>query len=295
MEVSVGEIFRISGPLVVAEGLKARMYDLCKVGEERLMGEVVGLAGEKVLIQVYEDTSGLRPGEKVVNTGMPLSVDLGPGLIGNIYDGVQRPLPVLKEVSGDFISRGIEAPGIDKKKKWEFQPLIKKGDEVKAGQIIGKVQETEVVEHRILVPPNVKGGKVKEVYSGSFTVDETIAVLEDGTELKMAHKWPVRIPRPYIEKLPPVVPLLTGQRILDTFFPIAKGGTAAIPGPFGSGKTVTQHQLAKWSDAKIVVYIGCGERGNEMTEVLEEFPELIDPRTGKPLMLRTVLVANTSN
>jgi len=295
MEVSVGEIFRISGPLVVAEGLKARMYDLCKVGEERLMGEVVGLAGDKVLIQVYEDTSGIRPGEKVVNTGMPLSVDLGPGLIGNIYDGVQRPLPLLKEISGDFISRGIEAPGIDKKKKWDFQPLIKKGDEVKAGQIIGKVQETEVVEHRILVPPNLKGGKVKEVYSGNFTVDETIAVLEDGTELKMAHKWPVRIPRPYLEKLPPVVPLLTGQRILDTFFPIAKGGTAAIPGPFGSGKTVTQHQLAKWSDANIVVYIGCGERGNEMTEVLEEFPELIDPRTGKPLMLRTVLVANTSN
>lgn len=295
MEVSVGEIFRISGPLVVAEGLKARMYDLCKVGEEKLMGEVVGLAGDKVLIQVYEDTSGVRPGEKVVNTGMPLSVDLGPGLIGNIYDGVQRPLPVLKEVSGDFISRGIEAPGIDKKKKWDFQPLIKKGDEVKAGQIIGKVQETEVVEHRILVPPNVRGGRVKEVYSGNFTVDETIAILEDGTELKMAHKWPVRIPRPYVEKLPPIVPLLTGQRILDTFFPIAKGGTAAIPGPFGSGKTVTQHQLAKWSDAKIVVYIGCGERGNEMTEVLEEFPELIDPRTGKPLMLRTVLVANTSN
>jgi V/A-type H+-transporting ATPase subunit A len=290
----VGEIYRVSGPLVVAEGLKARMYDLCKVGEEGLMGEVVGLVGEKVLIQVYEDTSGVKPGDRVENTGMPLSVDLGPGLIKSIYDGVQRPLPILKEVSGDFIARGIEAPGIDRKAKWDFQPTVKKGEKVKPGEIIGKVQETDVVEHRILVPPNI-GGVITEIYEGSFTVEDTIAVLDDGTELKLYHKWPVRIPRPYVEKLPPVIPLITGQRILDTFFPVAKGGTAAIPGPFGSGKTVTQHQLAKWSDATIIVYIGCGERGNEMTEVLEEFPELEDPRTGKPLMERTVLVANTSN
>ncbi len=291
----VGEIYRISGPLVVAEGLKARMYDLCKVGEEGLMGEVVGLVGNKVLIQVYEDTSGVKPGDRVENTGMPLSVELGPGLIKNIYDGVQRPLPVLKEVSGDFIGRGIEAPGLDRKAKWEFKPLLKKGDKVKPGEIIGTVQETDVVEQKILAPPNIKGGTITEIYEGSFTVEDTVAVLDDGTELKLYHKWPVRIPRPYVEKLPPVIPLITGQRILDTFFPVAKGGTAAIPGPFGSGKTVTQHQLAKWSDAQIIVYIGCGERGNEMTEVLEEFPELEDPRTGKPLMERTVLVANTSN
>ncbi|MDI9646083.1 MAG: ATP synthase subunit A [Archaeoglobales archaeon] len=291
----VGNIYRISGPLVVAEGLKARMYDLCKVGEEGLMGEVVGLVGSKVLIQVYEDTSGVRPGEKVVNTGMPLSVELGPGLIRNIYDGVQRPLPILKDMSGDFIGRGIEAPGLSRKTKWAFKPVVKRGDKIKPGEIIGKVQETEIVEHRVLAPPNIKSGVVTEVYEGEFTIEETVAVLDNGSELKLYHKWPVRVPRPYVEKLPPEIPLITGQRVLDTFFPVAKGGTAAIPGPFGSGKTVTQHQLAKWSDAQIVVYIGCGERGNEMTEVLEEFPELEDPRTGKPLMERTVLVANTSN
>lgn len=291
----VGNIYRISGPLVVAEGLKARMYDLCKVGEEGLMGEVVGLVGSKVLIQVYEDTSGVRPGEKVVNTGMPLSVELGPGLIRNIYDGVQRPLPILKDMSGDFIGRGIEAPGLSRKTKWAFKPVVKRGDKIKPGEIIGKVQETEIVEHRVLAPPNIKPGVVTEVYEGEFTIEETVAVLDNGLELKLYHRWPVRVPRPYVEKLPPEIPLITGQRVLDTFFPVAKGGTAAIPGPFGSGKTVTQHQLAKWSDAQIVVYIGCGERGNEMTEVLEEFPELEDPRTGKPLMERTVLVANTSN
>ncbi|MBO8182795.1 MAG: ATP synthase subunit A [Archaeoglobus sp.] len=290
---SVGEIYRVSGPLVVAEGLKARMYDVCKV--EGLMGEVVGLAGDKVLIQVYEDTSGIKPGGKVENTGMPLSVDLGPGIITSIYDGIQRPLPVMKEISGDFIGRGIEASGIDMKKQWEFKPTVKKGDNVKAGDVIGTVQETAVVEHKILVPPNVEGGVVNEIYEGKFTVQDTIAVLDNGVELKMYHRWPVRIPRPYVEKLPPEVPLLTGQRILDCLFPIAKGGTAAIPGGFGTGKTVTQHQLAKWSDSHIIVYVGCGERGNEMTEVLEEFPELIDPRTGKPLMERSVLVANTSN
>jgi len=290
---SVGEIYRVSGPLVVAEGLKARMYDVCKV--EGLMGEVVGLAGDKVLIQVYEDTSGIKPGGKVENTGMPLSVDLGPGIITSIYDGIQRPLPIMREISGDFIGRGIEAPGIDMKKQWEFRPTVKKGDSVKPGDVIGTVQETEVVEHRILVPPNVEGGVVDEIYEGKFTVQDTVAVLDNGVELRMYHRWPVRLPRPYQEKLPPEIPLLTGQRILDCLFPIAKGGTAAIPGGFGTGKTVTQHQLAKWSDSHIIVYVGCGERGNEMTEVLEEFPELIDPRTGKPLMERSVLVANTSN
>ena len=290
---SVGEIYRVSGPLVVAEGLKARMYDVCKV--EGLMGEVVGLAGDKVLIQVYEDTSGIKPGGKVENTGMPLSVDLGPGIITSIYDGIQRPLPIMREISGDFIGRGIEASGIDMKKQWEFKPTVKKGDNVKAGDVIGTVQETAVVEHKILVPPNVEGGVINEIYEGKYTVQDTIAVLDNGVELKMYHRWPVRVPRPYVEKLPPQVPLLTGQRILDCLFPIAKGGTAAIPGGFGTGKTVTQHQLAKWSDSHIIVYVGCGERGNEMTEVLEEFPELIDPRTGKPLMERSVLVANTSN
>jgi len=295
MEVSVGEIYRISGPLVVAERLKAKMYDVCKVGEEGLMGEVVGIKGDKVLIQVYEDTSGIRPGEKVVNTGMPLSVELGPGMLGMIYDGVQRPLPVLRELTGDFIGRGVEAPALDRKKKWPFKPILKKGDKVKGGEIIGIVKETELIkEHRILVPPNVSG-TIVEIYEGDFTVEDTIAVLDNGTELKLYHRWPVRVPRPYVEKLPPEVPLITGQRVLDTFFPVAKGGTAAIPGPFGSGKTVTQHQLAKWADAQIIVYIGCGERGNEMTEVLEEFPELKDPRTGRPLMERTILIANTSN
>jgi V/A-type H+-transporting ATPase subunit A len=289
----IGDIYRVSGPLVVAEGLKARMYDVCRVGEEKLMGEVVGLAGEKVLIQVYEDTSGIKPGDKVENTGMPLSIDLGPGLARSIYDGIQRPLPVMKDIAGDFITRGIEAPGIDRKAKWEFKPIIKKGDKVKGGEIIGTVQETEVLEHRILVPPYVSG-VITEIYEGSFTVEDPIAVIDE-TELKLYHKWPVRIPRPYVEKLPPVVPLMTGQRIFDTLFPLAKGGTAAIPGGFGTGKTVMQHQLAKWTDSHVIVYVGCGERGNEMTEVLEEFPELIDPRTGKPLMERAVLVANTSN
>ncbi len=296
MEVKelIGKVYRVSGPLVVAEGLKARMYDVCRVGDEGLMGEVVGLVGEKALIQVYEDTSGIKPGDRIENTGMPLSVELGPGLLKSIYDGVQRPLPALKDASGDFIGRGIDAPALDRSVKWEFRPVVKKGDRVNGGDILGGVQETEFIEHKILVPPNVSG-IVSEIYEGSFTVDETIGVLEDGTELKLSHKWPVRIARPYQEKLPPEIPLITGQRILDALFPVAKGGTAAIPGPFGSGKTVTQHQLAKWSDTHVVVYIGCGERGNEMTEVLEEFPELEDPRTGKPLMERTVLIANTSN
>ncbi len=294
-EKMVGEIYRVTGPLVVAEGLKARMYDVCKVGEEGLMGEVVALRGDKVLIQVYEDTSGIKPGEKVVNTGEPLSVELGPGLMGSIYDGVQRPLPVLKEMAGDFITRGLEAPALDRKKKWDFVPKVKKGDKIKGGQILGEVQETSMFLHKILVPPWVPERTVVEIYEGKFTVEDTVAVLDDGTELKLYHRWPVRIPRPYVEKLPPEVPLITGQRILDCLFPLAKGGTAAIPGGFGTGKTVTQHQLAKWTDAHAVVYIGCGERGNEMTEILEEFPELLDPRTGKPLMDRAILVANTSN
>lgn len=233
----VGEIYRVSGPLVVAEGLKARMYDVCRVGEEGLMGEVVGLTGNKVLIQVYEDTSGIKPGDKVENTGMPLSVELGPGLLKSIYDGVQRPLPVLKEVSGDFISRGIRAPALDRKKEWDFEPALKKGDKVKGGEILGTIQETELVEHRVLVPPNTRG-EIVEIYQGNFRVDETVAVLDNGTKLKLYHTWPVRVPRPYLEKLPPIVPLVTGQRILDTLFPVAKGGTAAIPGPFGSGKCV---------------------------------------------------------
>ncbi len=292
--MEVGKIYRVSGPVVTAEGLKASMYDVVRVGEEGLMGEVIGIRGDRTTIQVYEDTSGIKPGEKVENTGMPLSVELGPGILSSIYDGVQRPLPVIKDVAGDFISRGIYVPGLDKEKKWEFKPVVSKGDRVNGGDIIGTVQETEVVEHRILVPPDVSG-IVSEIYEGEYTVEDTVCILDDGTELKLYHRWPVRVPRPIKEKLPPNVPLVTGQRILDTMFPVAKGGTAAIPGPFGSGKTVTQHQLAKWSDTDVVVYIGCGERGNEMTEVLEEFPELEDPKTGKPLMERTVLIANTSN
>ncbi|MEM2934262.1 MAG: ATP synthase subunit A [Methanocellales archaeon] len=294
-EKLIGKIYRVSGPVVTAIGMFASMYDLVRVGHEKLMGEVIQIVEDKVIIQVYEDTSGLKPGDPIENTGLPLSVELGPGLLTSIYDGVQRPLPILVERAGNFISRGIYADGIDRKKKWEFVPVVKKGQEVKAGDIIGTVQETETIEHRIMIPPNISGGKVKEIKDGKFTVEETICILEDGTEIKMMHKWPTRLARPFKEKLLPDVPLITGQRIFDTLFPVAKGGTAAIPGPFGSGKTVMLHQFAKWSDAKIVVYIGCGERGNEMTEVLTEFPHLIDPYTGKPLMYRTVLIANTSN
>jgi V/A-type H+-transporting ATPase subunit A len=270
------------------------MYDVVRVGEEQLMGEVIKIERDNTIIQVYEDTSGIRPGEPVENTGLSLAVELGPGLLTSIYDGIQRPLEVLVEKMGDFIERGVSAPGLPHEKKWDFVPVKKAGDEVGPGIVIGEVQETNIL-HRILVPPFVKGGRIKEIKAGSFTVDETVCVLEDGTELQMMHKWPVRVPRPVIEKKNPDIPLITGQRILDGLFPIAKGGTAAIPGPFGSGKTVTQQALAKWSDAEIVVYIGCGERGNEMTEVLTEFPELEDPKTGKPLMERTVLIANTSN
>ena len=289
-----GVLKRISGPVVTAVGLDAHMYEVVKVGNEELMGEVIKIQGENVIIQVYEDTDGIRPGEPVVNTGLPLAVELGPGLLTSIYDGIQRPLEVLMDKMGSFIKRGVSAPGLSHEKKWEFVPTVKAGDVVGPGDILGTVQETNIV-HKIMVPPNLKGGKIKKISGGSFTIDETICVLEDGTEITMLQRWPVRVPRPVKEKLNPDVPLITGQRILDGLFPIAKGGTAAIPGPFGSGKTVTQQQLAKWSDAEIVVYIGCGERGNEMTEVLTEFPELEDPKTGRPLMERTVLIANTSN
>jgi len=279
---------------VTAVGLDAHMYDVVKVGKEALMGEVIKIKGDQVIIQVYEDTSGIRPGEPVENTGLSLAVELGPGLLSSIYDGIQRPLVVLVDKMGNFIQRGVSAPGLDRGKKWEFKPVVKAGDRVGPGTIIGEVQETNIV-HRVMVPPNVKGGTVKEIRPGSFTVEEVVATLDDGTKLTMMQRWPVRVPRPVTEKMNPDIPLLTGQRILDGLFPIAKGGTAAIPGPFGSGKTVTQQQLAKWSDAEIVVYIGCGERGNEMTEVLTEFPHLTDPKTGKPLMERTCLIANTSN
>jgi V/A-type H+-transporting ATPase subunit A len=279
---------------VTAVNLDAHMYDVVKVGKEELMGEVIKIQGENIIIQVYEDTSGIKPGEPVVNTGLSLAVELGPGLLTSIYDGIQRPLSVLVDKMGDFIQRGVSAPGLSHEKKWVFKPLKKAGDKVQGGSIIGEVQETNIV-HKVMLPPNVKPGVIKTIKSGEFTVDEIVCVLEDGSEYPMMQRWPVRVPRPVKEKLNPIIPLITGQRILDGLFPIAKGGTAAIPGPFGSGKTVTQQQLAKWSDAEIVVYIGCGERGNEMTEVLTEFPHLEDPKTGKPLMERTVLLANTSN
>tara|TARA_B100000700_G_scaffold175016_1_gene193294 strand:+ start:2651 stop:4393 length:1743 start_codon:yes stop_codon:yes gene_type:complete len=289
-----GVIYRISGPVVTAIGIAPRMYEVVRVGTEGLMGEVIELHGDQSVIQVYEETSGIKPGEPVVRTGQTLSVQLGPGLLTQIYDGIQRPLPKLEETMGVFITRGVDADGLDLEKKWDFNASVKAGDEVSAGQVIGIVQETETIEHRVMVPPG-KGGVVKKIDSGSFNITETVCKLEDGTEIAMMQEWPVRHPRPFIQKYAPDVPLMTGQRILDFLFPLAKGGTAGIPGPFGSGKTVTQQQLAKWSDAQIVVYIGCGERGNEMTEVLDEFPHLIDPNTNKPLMNRTVMIANTSN
>ena len=289
-----GVLKRIAGPVVTAVNLDAHMYDVVKVGREALMGEVIKIQGNNFIIQVYEDTSGITPGEPVVNTGLSLAVELGPGLLTSIYDGIQRPLAVLVDKMGNFIERGVSAPGLSHEKKWTFKPLVKAGDNVEAGAIIGEVQETNIV-HKVMIPPKAKPGVVKVIKSGDFTVDEIVCTLEDGREYPMIQHWPVRVPRPVKEKMNPTIPLITGQRILDGLFPIAKGGTAAIPGPFGSGKTVTQQQLAKWSDAEIVVYIGCGERGNEMTEVLTEFPHLEDPKTGKPLMERTVLIANTSN
>ncbi|MCD6411114.1 MAG: ATP synthase subunit A [Thermoplasmata archaeon] len=294
-----GRIVRISGPVVEAKNMRgAKMYDVVRVGDERLIGEIIRLNEDVATIQVYEETSGLKPGEKVVSTGAPLSVELGPGLLANIYDGIQRPLPAIRERSGDFIARGMDVPALDRKKKWKFKPKVRKGDRVVEGDIIGEVEETSLVMHRVLVPPGMNGKVVEIADEGEYTVEEVIAVVDDNgekKEIRMMQKWPVRKARPYVKKLDPEVPLISGQRVIDTFFPLAKGGTAAIPGGFGTGKTVMLHQLAKWSDAKVVVYVGCGERGNEMTDVLREFPELKDPRTGKPLMDRTVLIANTSN
>ena len=294
-----GQIFNVAGPVVKAKNMKgSKMYDLVRVGEEKLVGEIIGLKGDFATIQVYEDTTGLQPGDIVTNTGMPLSVELAPGLITSIYDGIQRPLPIIMEQSGDFISRGIEAPAIDRKRKWDFMPAVEKNDTVRAGDIVGTVTETPIVEHRIMVPLDIDSAVIKEIKKGSFTVEEPVVILDVNgkkQELTLLQRWPVRIGRPLAEKLPPTVPLINGQRVFDTFFPMAKGGTAAIPGGFGTGKTVSQHQLARWSDADIIIYIGCGERGNEMTEVLRDFPELKDPRTGEPLMNRTILIANTSN
>ncbi len=293
-----GTIIRVTGPVVTAEGLeRAKMFDVVRVGELGLVGEVIKLQGTTAILQIYEDTTGVRPGDKVVNTGQALSVELGPGLLTSIYDGIQRPLNVLREQSGDFISRGLVIPALDEKKKWEFVPSKKKGDKVAPGEIIGTVQETQLVSHKIMVPPGVSG-ELKELKEGKFTIREVVGKIKTSTEdvdVFLATKWKVRTPRPIARKLPPDTPLLTGQRVFDTFFPVAKGGTAAIPGPFGSGKTVSQQQLAKWSDSRIIVYVGCGERGNEMTEVLATFPELEDPRSKRPLMERTILVANTSN
>ncbi|UCE80556.1 MAG: V-type ATP synthase subunit A [Methanobacteriota archaeon] len=290
---SIGRIVRVAGPVVTAEGVAPRMYDVVLVGDLSLMGEVIRLVGDRSIIQVYEDTSGIRPGEPVSNTGEPLQAELGPGLLSSIYDGVQRPLPVLKEKQGDFVSRGVTAPGLDREKKWKFTPSVKQGDVLQGGMVVGEVPEGNLV-HRVLVPPKVRG-KVKTISEGNFAVEDTIGELESGYKLRMMQKWPVRTARPFAEKLLPDIPLVTGQRVLDMLFPLAKGGTAAIPGGFGTGKTVTSQQLSKWSDAHIVVYVGCGERGNEMTEVLTSFPELEDPKTGKPLMGRTTLIANTSN
>lgn len=294
-----GKIVKISGPLVVASGMSdADMYDVVKVGNQGLTGEIIEMRDGNASIQVYEETAGLQPGEPVYSTGAPLSVELGPGLIETIYDGIQRPLSVLLKKTGTNIARGVSEPALDRDKKWDFVAAAKVGDEVSAGEVLGTVEETIAVTQRIMVPYKVSG-KVKSIESGSFTVDETVAVIEDASgkdiEVKMMQRWPVRVERPYKEKLSPEEPLITGQRVIDTMFPIAKGGVAAVPGPFGSGKTVVQHQLAKWADADIVVYIGCGERGNEMTDVLNEFPELVDPKTGESLMRRTVLIANTSD
>ncbi len=298
MSESQGTIVKVSGPLVVAEGLAgARMYDVVKVSEKRLVGEIIELEGARASIQVYEETGGVGPGEPVFPTFEPLSVELGPGLIESIYDGIQRPLDVIQKQAGDFISRGVEAPPLDRSRKWTFTPLRKSGDRLEPGDIVGEVQETVLVRHRIMLPPGMSG-EVMRIGPGEFTVDEPVAVIKTATgeqPLKMAQRWPVRRPRPYRRKLQPDQPLVTGQRVVDTFFPIAKGGTAAVPGPFGSGKTVIQHQFAKWSDAEIIIFVGCGERGNEMTDVLLEFPHLVDPKSGEPLMKRTVLIANTSN
>ena len=298
--VAKGKIVWVSGPAVRADGMSSvKMYETVEVGESKLIGEVIRCTGDIAFIQVYESTSGLRPGEPVIGTGQPLSVTLGPGVIGKIYDGIQRPLEEIAKKSGAFISKGIATTPIDMKKKYRFLPKVKVGDNIIAGSVLGTVEETPLLTHSILVPPNSKGGKITHISSeGDYDLEHSICTVENNgkkSQLMMYHRWPVRTPRPYTERFDPTVPLITGQRVIDTYFPIAKGGTGAIPGGFGTGKTVTLHQIAKWADSKVVVYIGCGERGNEMTEVLVEFPHLIDPRSNRPLMERTVLVANTSN
>ena len=296
--MSTGTIKKVAGPLVIASGMRdANMSDVVRVSRQRLIGEIIEMHGDEASIQVYEETSGLGPGEPVESTGAPMSVELGPGLISSIYDGIQRPLDEIMKISGNNLQRGVEVAALSREKKWEFVPVAKAGDQVEAGDVLGTVQETQVVQQKIMVPYGIEG-TVKEIRAGEFTVDETVAVIATQSgdkELTMVQKWPVRRGRPYVKKLPLDVPLVTGQRVIDTFFPIARGGVAAVPGPFGSGKTVIQHQLAKWAEADIVVYIGCGERGNEMTDVLNEFPELKDPKTGRSLMERTVLIANTSD
>ncbi len=297
--MSKGTIKKVAGPLVIAEGMRdANMFDVVHVSDQHLIGEIIEMHGDQASVQVYEETSGLKPGEPVESTDVPLSVELGPGLISSIYDGIQRPLDeIRKETGSNNLKRGVQVPSLDRDKKWKFEPVAKVGDEVAGGDVLGTVQETVIVEQKIMVPPDLKG-TVKDIKNGEFTIEEVVCVLETDkgdVELTMMQRWPVRKGRPYKEKLAPNQPLITGQRVIDSMFPIAKGGVAAVPGPFGSGKTVIQHQLAKWAEADIVVYIGCGERGNEMTEVLNEFPELKDPKTGESLMERTVLIANTSD
>ncbi|MBU0662137.1 V-type ATP synthase subunit A, partial [Candidatus Micrarchaeota archaeon] len=293
-----GAIAKIAGPVVVAKNMKgAKMYDVVRVGNESLLGEIIELEDDRATIQVYEETAGLQPGERVTSAGEPLTVELGPGLLNNMYDGIARPLESIAKESGDFIARGIDVPALDQKKKWDFKATAKTGQKVKGGDIIGSVKETELIEHKVMVPPHMEGN-IASISSGKFTVSETVAKIKtkNGSEnVSLSQRWPVRISRPLQEKLGPNIPLQTGQRVFDFFFSMAKGGTAAIPGPFGAGKTVSQHQLAKWADAQVIVYIGCGERGNEMTEVLDELPKLVDPKSGRPLMERTVLIANTSN
>ncbi|MDI6840699.1 MAG: V-type ATP synthase subunit A [bacterium] len=293
-----GRIVKVSGPLVVASGMSGtKMYDVVKVSEKRLIGEIIELKGDLASIQVYEETSGIGPGEPVYLTFEPLSVELGPGLIESIYDGIQRPLTLIRELTGNNITRGISLPGLDRKKLWYFKPSVKKGEKVSGGDVIGEVQETVLVTHRIMVPPGILG-EIIEIKEGDFTVQDTVCKIkckDRVRDITLMQRWPVRRPRPYTEKLPPEVPMYTGQRVIDTFFPVAKGGTACVPGPFGSGKTVIQHQISEWADADIILFVGCGERGNEMTDVLIEFPRLKDPKSGEPLMKRTVLIANTSN
>lgn len=293
--MKVGRIIKVSGPLVVAEGMdEANVYDVVQVSHDKLVGEIIEMRGDRASIQVYEDTIGIGPGDPVYTTGEPLSVELGPGIIEAMFDGIQRPLDPLRAVAGDFLERGVDLPSLNREKKWKFTPIVSLGDCLEEGDVVGTVEETPLVIHKIMVPHGVSG-KVSDIKEGEFTVTDVVCSLDNGEEIQMMQKWPVRKGRGYKKKLDPNIPLVTGQRVIDTFFPVTKGGTAAIPGPFGSGKTVVQHQLAKWADAEIVVYVGCGERGNEMTDVLNEFPEIIDPETGQSLMKRTVLIANTSN